>query len=54
VKVGTVVVDMYDTKHKRNVWHGVGSDLVRDDPGKVSERIQRGAAKMFENFPPRQ
>ena len=54
VKVGTVVVDMYDTKNKRNVWHGVGSDLVRDDPGKVSERIQRGAAKMFENFPPRQ
>jgi hypothetical protein len=53
VKVGTVVVDMYDTKKKRNVWHGVGTDLVRDDPGKVSERIQKGAAEMFENFPPR-
>ena len=52
VKVGTVVVDMYDTKNKRNVWHAVGSDLVGDDPGKVSVEIQKGAAKMFEKFPP--
>ena len=32
VNVGTVVVDMYDPKAKRKVWHGVGSDLVMDDP----------------------
>jgi hypothetical protein len=53
VKVGTVVVDMYDTKQKRNVWHGVGSDLVMDDPAKTSAEIQKGATKLFENFPPK-
>lgn len=53
VKVGTIVVDMYDAKKKRNVWHGVGSDLVMDDPAKTSAEIQRGAVKMFEKFPPR-
>ena len=52
VRVGTIVVDMYDTTKKRNVWHGVGSDLLRDDPKQVSAEIQKGAAKMFENFPP--
>ena len=53
VKVGTIVVDMYDTKKKRNVWHGVGSDLMMDDPAKTAAEIKKGAVKMFENFPPR-
>ena len=54
VRVGTIIVDMYDTKRNRNVWHGVGSDLVMDDPAKTSAEIRKGAVKMFENFPPRQ
>ena len=54
VRVGTVVVDMYDAKKKRKVWHGVGSDLVREDPAKTSAEIRKGAAKMFEKFPARQ
>jgi hypothetical protein len=53
VRVGEIVVDMYDTKEKRNVWHGVGTDLVMDDPAKTSAEIHNGAAKMFEKFPPR-
>jgi hypothetical protein len=53
VKVGEIVVDMYDTKQKRNVWHGVGTDLVMDDPAKTSTEIHHGAAKMFDKFPPR-
>jgi hypothetical protein len=51
--VGTIVVDMYDPKKKRTVWHGVGSDLVMDDPAKTSEEIRTGAVKMFEKFPPK-
>ena len=53
VRVGTIVVDMYDPKKLRNVWHGVGSDLVMDDPAKTSEEIKKGAVKMFEKFPPK-
>jgi hypothetical protein len=54
VKVGTVIVDMYDPKTKRNVWHSAGSGLLGDDSGKMSGEIQKGAAKMFEKFPPSQ
>lgn len=52
VKVGEIVVDMYDTKQKRNVWHAVGRGLVKDDPSKTSAQIRKGAVKMFEKFPP--
>jgi hypothetical protein len=52
VRVGEIVVDMFDTKQKRNVWHGVGSDLVMDDPAKTSAEIRKGADKMFKHFPP--
>jgi hypothetical protein len=52
VRIGTIVVDMYDAAKKRNVWHGVGSDLVMDDPAKTSSEIRKGAAKMFDKFPP--
>jgi len=44
---------MYDAKEKRKVWHGVGSDLVMDDPAKTSAEIRNGAVKMFEKFPAR-
>lgn len=54
VRVGTIVVDMFDTKTQRNVWHGVGTDLVADNPAKTSAEIQKGATKMFEKFPPPQ
>ena len=53
VKVGTIMLDMYDTERKRTVWHGVGTDLVMDDPAKTSAEIQNGADKMFEKFPPK-
>jgi hypothetical protein len=53
VRLGTVMVDMYDSKQKRRVWHGEGSDVMMDDPAKTSAEIQKGAAKMFEKFPPR-
>jgi len=52
VRVGEIVVDMYDTKQQRNVWHGVGSDLVMDNPAKTSAEIRKGADKMFKKFPP--
>jgi hypothetical protein len=52
VRVGTIVVDMYEAKQQRRVWHGVGSDVVMDDPAKTSAEIHKGAAKMFEKFPP--
>ncbi|HJT22589.1 MAG TPA: DUF4136 domain-containing protein [Nitrospira sp.] len=51
VRVGTIAIDLYDTKDKRNVWHATGSDIVEDTPEKTAMEIRKGAAKMFEKFP---
>ena len=53
VQIGTIIVDMYDMKMKRNVWHAVGSDVMMADPAKTAAEIQKGAVKMFEKFPAR-
>ena len=52
VQIGTIMVDMFDTKQKRKVWHGVGSDVMMNDPAKRSAEIQKGAVKLFDKFPP--
>jgi hypothetical protein len=52
VQVGTIMVDMYDAKQNRKVWHAVGSDVMMNDSAKRSAEIQKGAVKMFEKFPP--
>jgi Domain of unknown function (DUF4136) len=54
VQIGTIMVDMYDPKQKRRIWHAVGSDVMMNDAAKTAAEIKKGAAKMFENFPPRQ
>jgi hypothetical protein len=46
------MVDMYDAKQNRKVWHAVGSDVMMNDSAKRSAEIQKGAVKMFEKFPP--
>jgi uncharacterized protein YceK len=50
--VGTLIVDMFDTKTKQAIWRGTASDTVPSSPEKVNAAIQAGVAKMFEGFPP--
>jgi Domain of unknown function (DUF4136) len=51
-KVGTMVVDVFDKKEKKLVFRGVGQDEVSGNPEKNTKKIQKGADKMFKNFPP--
>ena len=51
-KVGTLVVDMFDTKTKKAIWRGTASDTIPSSPEKANAIAQAGITKMFESFPP--
>lgn len=50
--VGTLVLDMFDTKTRRAVWRATAEGTVPDTPAKTTEAIQIAARKMFAGFPP--
>lgn len=51
-KVGTVVVDLFDTKSKQLIWRGAASDTISNNSGKNIKNLDKGVEKMFKNFPP--
>lgn len=53
VNVGTMVVDIFDAKTKKLVFRGIGQDELSDNPEKNQKKIEKGAEKMFKNFPPK-
>lgn len=53
VKVGTMVVDIFDAKTKKLVFRGTGQDEVSNKPEKNQKKIEKGAEKMFKDFPPK-
>jgi hypothetical protein len=53
-RIGTLVVDMYDTANKQLIWRGVASDTLSDNPEKDESRLQKTTEKMFKDFPPRE
>src|ERR1700756_6069885 len=51
-KVGTVVVDLFDTKTKQLIWRGSSSDTLSDNSDKNIKNLNKGVDKMFKHFPP--
>src|SRR6202051_595354 len=51
-KVGTVVVDMFDTKTKQLIWRGASSDTLSNNSDKNIKNLDKGVDKMFKKFPP--
>jgi hypothetical protein len=51
-KVGTLVVDLFDTKTKQLIWRGASSDTLSDNSNKNIKNLDKGAEKMFKQFPP--
>jgi hypothetical protein len=51
-KVGTLVVDLYDTKTKQLVFRGTSSDTLSNNANKNTENLDKGIEKMFKKFPP--
>ena len=50
--VGTVVVDMFDTKTKNLVFRGTAEDEISDNAEKNAKRLEKASTKLFKNFPP--
>jgi hypothetical protein len=51
-KVGTVVVDLFDTKTKQLIWRGSSSDTLSNNSEKNIKNLDKGVDKMFKQFPP--
>jgi hypothetical protein len=51
--VGTLVVDMFDTKNKQVIWRGTATDTLSDKPDKNAEKINKAVEKLFKDFPPK-
>jgi len=51
-KVGTLVVDLFDTKTKQLLWRGTSSDTLSNNSNKNIKNLDKGVEKMFKKFPP--
>ena len=50
-KVGSLIVDIFDARTKRAVWHGVATDAVPDYRSKKSRLTDTAVQKMFRDLP---
>src|ERR1700756_697833 len=51
-KVGTLVIDLFDTQSKELVFRGSSSDTLSNNSDKNIKNLDKGVAKMFKHFPP--
>jgi len=50
--VGTLVIDLFDTKTKQLIWRGTASDTLSNNSNKNIENLNKGVEKLFKKFPP--
>ena len=50
--VGTLVMDMFDSKTKKLIFRGTATAELSKDPKKNEKKSDKAAQKMFKNFPP--
>jgi Domain of unknown function (DUF4136) len=55
IYMGSVVLDMYDSAAKKLVWRGIASKQLdtKAKPEKRLKNLDKGAAKMLKNYPPK-
>jgi hypothetical protein len=52
-KVGTLVVDLFDTGSKKIVWRGSATDTLSNNSDKNIKNLDKGVDKMFKKYPPK-
>ncbi len=50
-KVGTLVVDIFDSSTKQAIWHGFASDALSDNANSNAQATEEAVDKLFRNFP---
>jgi hypothetical protein len=55
IRIGSVVLDMYDATAKQLVWRGIASKQIDEKakPEKRLKNLDKGAAKLLKNYPPK-
>jgi Domain of unknown function (DUF4136) len=51
-KVGTLILDLFDTKTKKLLWRGSSSDTLSNNSDKNTKNLDKGVEKLFKKFPP--
>src|ERR1700736_5895129 len=51
-RVGTLVVDLFDSKTEKLIWRSSSSDTLSDKADKNTKNLGKGVNKMFQHFPP--
>jgi hypothetical protein len=52
-KVGTLVLDLFDTQTKKLVWRGAASDALSNKSDKNIKKLDKEVQKMLKDFPPK-
>lgn len=50
--VGTLVIDLFDTRTKKLLWRGSSRDTLSNNSNKNIRNLSKGVQKMFRHFPP--
>jgi hypothetical protein len=50
--VGTLAVDMFDSRTHQAIWRGTAEGAIKQNPTKATADIQTAVAEMFATFPP--
>ena len=50
--IGTLVIDLFDTKSKKLLWRGRASDALSNNSNKNIKNLNKAVQKMFGHFPP--
>jgi len=53
-KEGTLLLDMYDASKKELIWRGSITGTLSDNPRENEKKVNKGLAKLFKKFPPKQ
>jgi hypothetical protein len=53
-RVGTLVVELADTKNKQLLWRGSVSDTITDNDNKNINNLDKSVAKLFKEYPPKE
>jgi hypothetical protein len=51
-KIGTLVVDIFDSQTQKLIWRGKQSDALSSNPDKNGQKLAKDLAGMFKHFPP--
>ncbi len=51
-QIGTLIIDLYDTKSKNAIWRGTATDVLSNNPSVMQRSLNNGVQRMFANFPP--